>query len=446
MALVDLPDKCQTWAQERAVIKRRGPYKNFSVRGVDLEVDVKQPVSVNEFDRLAVYWIMTVIGNPRITVRLWDGNEFYFADGTAVGEMEFRDRSTLLSLAISQSTGFGDGYSNGRLVVHGDILEFLREVARAISSRPNQNYYVSKALSMLRAVRGNSLSRSKNNVNHHYDLGNDFYEMWLDERMVYTCAYYDNADATLAEAQVAKLDHVCRKLELKPGQDVIEAGCGWGALAMHMAEHYGVNVKAYNNSHEQVSLARERAEARRLNDRVEFVEDDYRTISDKCDVFVSVGMLEHVGLKNFRTLGNVIDSCLKPTGRGLIHSIGRSHPRPTDAWVSKRIFPGGHIPSLAEISAVFEPNKFSILDVENLRLHYARTCAEWLLNFDEVSDTVSSMYSEEFVRAWRLYLAGSSTAFESGTLQLYQIVFAPHGNNAVPWSRRFLYSPDPAEG
>ena len=411
-----------------------------------MEVDVKQPVSVNEFDRMAAYWVMTFVGNPRVTVRLWDGNEFYFADGTPVGVMEFHDRKALLNLAFSQSIGFGDGYSSGKIEIHADILEFLREIARAISSRPNQNYYASKILSMLRAVRGNTLSRSRNNVHHHYDLGNQFYKMWLDERLVYTCAYYADANATLAEAQVAKLDHVCRKLELQPGQDVIEAGCGWGALAMHMAEHYGVNVKAYNNSHEQVSLARERAAAKGLDGQVEFVEDDYRTISEKCDVFVSVGMLEHVGLKNFRGLGKIINSCLKPTGRGLIHSIGRSHPKPTDAWIGKRIFPGGHIPSLGEISAVFEPHKFSILDVENLRLHYARTCAEWLHNFDAVSDDISEMYSEEFVRAWRLYLAGSSTAFESGTLQLYQIVFAPHGNNNVPWDRKFLYAPESAEG
>ncbi len=411
-----------------------------------MEVDVKQPVSVNEFDRIAAYWVMTFVGNPRITVRLWDGNEFYFADGTPVGVMEFHDRKALLNLAFSQSIGFGDGYSDGKIEIHADILDFLREIARAISSRPNQNYYASKFLSMLRAVRGNTLTRSRNNVHHHYDLGNDFYKLWLDERLVYTCAYYKDSSATLAEAQVAKLDHVCRKLELQPGQDVIEAGCGWGALAMHMAEHYGVNVKAYNNSHEQVSLAREKAAARGLTGRVEFVEDDYRTISDKCDVFVSVGMLEHVGLKSFHTLGKIIDSCLKPTGRGLIHSIGRSHPKPTDAWISKRIFPGGHIPSLGEITAVFEPHKFSILDVENLRLHYARTCAEWLHNFDAVSEKVGDMYSEEFVRAWRLYLAGSSTAFESGTLQLYQIVFAPRGNNNVPWNRKFLYPSESVEG
>ncbi len=404
-----------------------------------LEVDAKQPVSVNEFDRQTAHRMMTSVGNPRIAVRLWNGNEFYFADGTPVGVMEFRDRSALINLLLSPSVGFGEGYSKGNIDIHGDILEFLNEVAEAFVRRRDQSYYPSKFRSLLRALRGNTPVRSRDNVHHHYDLGNDFYEMWLDERMVYTCAYYEHADATLAEAQLAKLDHVCRKLELKPGQDVIEAGCGWGALAMHMAEHYGVHVKAYNNSHEQVNYAREKAAARGLSDRVEFVEDDYRTIAGQCDVFVSVGMLEHVGLKNYRALGRLIDGCLRPTGRGLIHSIGRSHPRPTDPWISKRIFPGGHIPSLGEIATVFEPYKFSILDVENLRLHYAKTCAEWLHNFDNVSDKIRDEYSEEFVRAWRLYLAGSSAAFQSGTLQLYQVLFAPRGNNNVPWSRRFLY-------
>ena len=407
-----------------------------------LDIEVKQPVSTNQFDRLASNWIMTFVGNPRIAVRLWNGDEYYFADGTPVGAMEFRDRSAMVDLIFSQRVGFGEGYSKGKIVIHGDILEFLNEVSRAFTKRGDGSYYLDKFRSLLSAIRGNTLGRSRDNVHHHYDLGNDFYAMWLDECMVYTCAYYEHPDLTLAEAQVAKLDHVCRKLELEPGQDVIEAGCGWGALAMHMAEHYGVNVRAYNNSYEQVSYAREQAAARGLGDRVEFVEDDYRTISKQCDVFVSVGMLEHVGLKNYHELGKVIGRCLKPSGLGLIHSIGRSHPKPADPWITKRIFPGGHIPSLGEITSIFEPQQFSILDVENLRLHYARTCHEWLNNFENVSDKVGEMYSDEFVRAWRLYLAGSSAAFQSGTLQLYQVLFAPRGNNKVPWSRKYVYSPD----
>ena len=244
---------------------------------------------------------------------------------------------------------------------------------------------------------------------------------------------------SLADAQVAKLDHVCRKLQLQAGQKVIEAGCGWGALAIHMAEHYGVDVIAYNNSKEQVAFARERAAAKNLDGRVTFVEDDYRMVDQRCDAFVSVGMLEHVGLANFRTLGALIKRSLKPEGFGLIHSIGRSYPDKTDPWIVKRIFPGGHIPSLSEMMAVFEPHKFSIIDIENLRPHYARTCASWLENFEAVADKVADMYDEEFVRMWRLYLAGSSAGFQSGTLQLYQVLFTPGGNHNVPWTREYQY-------
>jgi cyclopropane-fatty-acyl-phospholipid synthase len=180
-----------------------------------------------------------------------------------------------------------------------------------------------------------------------------------------------------------------------------------------------------------------------LSERVTFVEDDYRNITGLYDVFCSVGMLEHVGLRNFHTLGEVIQRSLKPNGIGLIHSIGRSHPRPPDPWIARNIFPGGHIPSLGDMAAVFEPFKYSVLDVENLRLHYAKTCREWLHNFEAVTDQVRRMYDERFVRMWRLYLAGSAAGFRSGTLQLYQVVFAPHGNNDVPWTRHHVYPEQP---
>jgi cyclopropane-fatty-acyl-phospholipid synthase len=278
------------------------------------------------------------------------------------------------------------------------------------------------------------------NVQHHYDLGNDFYRLWLDPSMLYTCAYYETADATLEQAQLAKLNHVCRKLKLREGMEVVEAGCGWGSLAMHMVEHYGVRVTAFNNSAEQIGFAREEAAKRGIDTgRLNFVLDDYRNINHRCDAFVSVGMLEHVGRRNYRNLGALIRRCLKPGGIGLIHSIGRSRPAPVDAWIARHIFPGGYIPSLGEMSAIFEPSAFSILDVENLRLHYARTCRDWLSNFESVRSTVSDMYDEEFVRAWRLYLAGSSAGFHTGTLQLYQVLFAPPGNNSVPWTRKYQY-------
>ncbi len=405
-----------------------------------METKTKQALVPNQFDRVAANWICAFIGYPRIAIRLWNGTEYYFGDGVPVGAMEFHTRSALLNLLFSLRVGFGEGYSKGKIDIHGDILEIFNEFSWAFARRGQRSYYLGKLHTLISAIRRNTPVRSKDNVHHHYDLGNEFYRLWLDQNMVYTCAYYEKPGLTLTEAQVAKLDHVCRKLQLQPGQEVIEAGCGWGALSMHMAERYGVNVKAYNISTEQVSYARAEASARGLADRVEFIEADYRKISQRCDVFVSVGMLEHVGLKSYRELGDIVNSCLKPDGLGLIHSIGRSHSVPSDPWITKRIFPGGYVPTLGEITKIFEPHKFSVLDVENLRLHYARTCKEWLENFEAVSDRVREMYNDEFVRAWRLYLAGSSTAFQSGTLQLYQIVFAPGGNNDVPWSREYQYS------
>jgi len=404
-------------------------------------MDAEQGYGLNPstIDQAIVLLIMKSAGNPRISVRLWNGHEFPVTSERPVACLEFLSRRAVLKLLYSPGLGFGECYSQGLIEVHGNFLAFTNEVTRAITRKGSREYYLPRLKSTLHALSRNSPGRSKFNAHHHYDLGNDFYRMWLDERMVYTCAYYDTPGATLAEAQVAKLDHVCRKLDLKSGQTVVEAGCGWGALAMHMAEHYGVEVKAYNISRAQVDWAREKAAARGLDKRLEFILGDYRSIEKRYDRFVSVGMLEHVGCANYRVLGELIKRCLKPEGLALIHTIGRSHPDTMDAWIRKYIFPGGHVPSLSEMMAVFEPNRFSVLDVENLRLHYARTCADWLANFETVAEKVSATYGEEFTRMWRLYLAGSSAGFQSGTLQLYQVVFAHGSNNKVPRSREYQY-------
>lgn len=406
-----------------------------------MQIESSSQLSDTGLDRRLLRMIMGLAGNPRVTIRLWDGRELSFFEGRPVATLEFRSRRVVFDLITSPSIGFGENYAKGLIEVHGDFLALMNELAAA-GARRQPAYTWQKWRSQLHSLRINSLNRSRHNVHHHYDLGNAFYRMWLDKRMLYTCAYYETEDMTLDEAQVAKMDHVCRKLQLQPGQKVIEAGCGWGSLALHMAERYGVTVKAWNVSEEQVAWAREQARERGLEDRVEFVLDDYRHIDEPCDTFVSVGMLEHVGLRNYRTLGKIIQRSLRPDGLALVHTIGRSYPRVADAWIRKRIFPGGHIPSLGEMAAIFEPLRYSVLDVENLRLHYARTCAAWLENYERVVDKVKEMYSEEFSRTWRLYLAGSSSGFQSGTLQLYQVLFAPRGNNKVPWTRRYQYTSD----
>jgi cyclopropane-fatty-acyl-phospholipid synthase len=284
------------------------------------------------------------------------------------------------------------------------------------------------------------LAESKENVHRHYDIGNDFYQLWLDPQLVYSCAYYKTPTTTLNDAQRFKLDHVCRKLRLKPGETVVEAGCGWGALALHMARHYGVTVRAFNLSREQLDFARSRARSEQLSDRVEFIEDDYRNIAATCDAFVSVGMLEHVGPENYRGLGQLIGRILAHDGRGLIHTIGRNFAKRLDPWTLKYIFPGAYVPCLREMMDLFEQTDFSVIDVENLRLHYAKTCSDWLERFENTIDSVQRMFDERFVRMWRLYLAASTAAFLNGDLQLFQVVFARATKNDLPWTRQDWYA------
>ncbi len=286
----------------------------------------------------------------------------------------------------------------------------------------------------------NGLQGSRKNIHHHYDLTTEFYKLWLDSELVYTCAYFPSPSATLEQAQTAKMDYVCRKLDLQPGETVVEAGCGWGALALFMARHYGVSVKAFNISHEQIVFARQRAREEGLSAQVEFIEDDYRNISGHCDAFVSVGMLEHVGKEHYQKFGSVIQKVLGPTGRGLLHFIGRNHKFPLSVWVRKRIFPGAYPPTLGEAAEMLEPHDFSVLDVENLRLHYAKTLEHWLRRFEKSEPDVSAMFDSRFARAWRLYLAGSLVGFKVGTLQLFQVVFAGPQCPRLPWTRASLYA------
>jgi cyclopropane-fatty-acyl-phospholipid synthase len=206
-----------------------------------------------------------------------------------------------------------------------------------------------------------------------------------------------------------------------------------------MAKQYGARVRAFNISREQLEFARARAKATGLEGQVEFIEDDYRNISGRYDVFASVGMLEHVGREHYPELGRVVRRSLTSAGRGLIHSIGRNRPAPLHPWIERRIFPGAYAPSLGEMMQIFEPWDLSVLDVENIRLHYALTLRHWLERFEAARSAIAAMFDEQFVRMWRLNLAGSIAAFETGTLQLFQVVFTTQENNDIPLNRQHLY-------
>ena len=388
------------------------------------------------YERYLLRRVLDAMGSPRFAVALWDGFKISPKDAAPVATVNVHSRSALNQLLRQGDMGFGDAFSNGGISVEGDLVAML--VAAFAVPEPTGIAAVVKRFQQ-RKPQANTKDGSRENIHHHYDIGNDFYRLWLDKEMQYTCAYFPEDELTIEAAQQAKMDHVCRKLQLRPGDRVAEAGCGWGGLARHMALNYGAKVSSWNVSAEQVQYATDRAKAEGYDDRVTYVLDDYRNITGEYDAFVSVGMLEHVGLDNYTELGTVVDRCLIQNGRALVHTIGRNRPRLMNAWIEKRIFPGAYPPTLKEMMEIFEPNRFSVLDVENLRLHYAKTLAHWLARYDASNEQVQAEFGEDFARAWRLYLAGSQAAFLAGGLQLFQVVFTRERNNELAATRRHLY-------
>lgn len=397
-------------------------------------------VKASGLERRLVQKLLRYIGNPRLCIELWDGSKVSGSEPLDdVATLRISSRKVLWRLLLNPGLNFGDDYSAGLIQLDGDLIEFLKTVYTSQAPAHKSSFFERYAINRPTRLKHNSLRKSRENIYHHYDIGNDFYRLWLDENMVYTCAYFPQPDTSLEAAQIAKMDLVSQKLRLKPGETVVEAGCGWGSLALHMARNYGVKVKAYNVSHEQIKFATERAKRENLSHLVEYVEDDYRNISGSFDVFVSVGMLEHVGRSNYKTFGELIDTVLKDNGRGLIHSISQNEARPVNEWLEQRIFPGGYTPTVREMCEILEPIDCIVVDIENLRMHYARTVEHWSQRFEEHVEEVRAMYDEAFVRAWRLYLAGCIANFTSNSLQLYQILFTRLGQPDTPWTREYLY-------
>jgi cyclopropane-fatty-acyl-phospholipid synthase len=398
-----------------------------------------RPRTRNSLEARLLRRLLRSLGDPPIEFHLLWSDEW--VTSSVMGPLErlrITDRRTLLGLLLDAQMHFGDAYTTGRIEVDGDLVGLMVSLFQIFAPDARESA-LSRIVGWCRRPRRNTLAGSRDNIHRHYDIGNAFYALWLGETMAYTCAYYPSTEFTLEQAQSAKMDHVCRKLRLGSGDSVVEAGCGWGSLALHMAARYGAKVRAFNISREQLEFARRRAREQGLERRVEFVEDDYRNINGSYDALVSVGMLEHVGREHYVGLGRLINNVLAANGRALIHSIGRNRPGALHPWIERRIFPGAYAPSLGEMMQIFEPSSLSVLDVENLRLHYARTLRHWLERYEAKIAEVGTMFDEAFVRMWRFYLAGSIAAFDTGTLQLFQVLVTTHNNNDLPLTRDYMY-------
>ena len=336
----------------------------------------------------------------------------------------------------------GEAYMDGTLTLEQGTLRDLltlyalnRKNLRATPVQKNLRAWTKRARAWLPK---NDAGRSRKNVEAHYDLSNDMYRLFLDEGLNYSCAYFARPDMSLDEAQVAKLRHIASKLDLKPGQRVLDIGSGWGSMAIYLAENCGVEVLGVTLSTEQHALATQRAAERGLSDRVKFELRDYREVEGPFDRVVSVGMFEHVGLKNIPEFFQKVRSLLTPDGVALLHSIGRKGgPGSTGAWVRKYIFPGGYAPALSETLPAIEQSKLWVTDVEIWRMHYAETCLAWGGRFAANRDKAAAMLGERFCRMWEFYLLISEFSFRYGKHMVFQIQMT-RDVDALPLARDYM--------
>ena len=357
--------------------------------------------------------------------------------------VRFTDRKVGFDIVRNPRLGIGETYMDGRLIIEdGTILDLLEMITGANpweGAGEGRRKLSKKNKSLLKLLKRNNLTRARRNVAHHYDLKDELYELFLDEDKQYSCAYFRDPGNSLEQAQADKKAHIAAKLALRPGQRVLDIGCGWGGMALYLHKVAGVDVLGVTLSERQLKIAQERAATAGVSDHVKFELRDYRLLEEKFDRIVSVGMFEHVGAKHYDEFFEKCRDLLKPDGVMLLHTIGKlgetsASPDPfTDKW----IFPGYHLPSVSEMTAASERSRLIASDIENLRLHYALTLRHWQDRAMRARAKIVAMYDERFFRMWEFYLAGGIVMFENGAACNYQVQYV-RDRNALPITRDYM--------
>ena len=393
------------------------------------------------FDRL----FRTLVRSGPLTVIAADGRKLLYGApslGIRPVTIRFSDHSTPRRIARNPAMGAGEAYMDGRLIVEdGDIRQFLDLVGYNV--RWDADNPVRTRLWRPRRIAAmldtcNWERRSKRNVAHHYDLSASLYDLFLDADRQYSCAYFDDPAKSLDQAQADKKAHIAAKLALAPGQSVLDIGCGWGGMALYLNRVADVDVLGITLSEEQLKIARERAAAAGVSDRVRFEMLDYRQVTGRFDRIVSVGMFEHVGPPHYRIFFEKCRDLLAPEGVMLLHTIGRADgPGATDPWLAKYIFPGGYVPALSQIMPAIERSFLWVTDIESLRLHYAYTSAAWYERVTTHEAEITALYDARFFRMWQFYLAGAVAAFRHDGHLVFQIQLT-RKRDAVPITRAYM--------
>jgi cyclopropane-fatty-acyl-phospholipid synthase len=366
----------------------------------------------------------------------------YGGEGPTV-TLRLHDSSVGREVALNPWLKVGEAYMDGRLTIEDGTLYDFMDIGLANTVQLTGVWtqkFTDVANRMLRWWhQNNPIARSRENVAHHYDLSRKLFSLFLDESMQYSCGYWPKLDMSLSEAQQAKMRHIASKLLLEPGQLVLDIGCGWGALGIYLAKTAGVKIIGVTLSKEQLDIAKQRAQKAGLEGQVEFRLQDYREVPERFDRIVSVGMFEHVGIKQYPVFFRQAEKLLKPAGAMLLHAIGRRDgPGYTNPWLRKYIFPGGYSPALSEVLPWIEKTGLWVTDIEILRLHYAETLKAWRANFEKHRAEIRALYDERFCRMWEFYLIGSELSFRYDYNMVFQIQMA-RNINTVPITRDYMF-------
>lgn len=399
---------------------------------VDLPLLVRWHTAPGEVPPDAPSWRLGAFEHPAVTVTVRDG-------------------AALPALLTPTLDSLGEAYVEGRIDVDGRIEDIL-----AMAHTLAENGAAEGGGALSRIVKSFTHSRKSDQaaIQYHYDVSNAFYSEWLDPAMVYSCAYFENGDETLAQAQLKKIDHILTKIRLQPGQRLLDIGCGWGALVIRAAQKFGARCVGITLSQNQYDLATERVRAAGLQNQVEIRLQDYRDVTGPFDRITSVGMFEHVGLKHLADYFRLIGELLTPDGWCMNHGITSTDAHDGETahgggrFIDKYVFPQGELPHISTVLRTMQEGGLEPWDAESLRRHYARTLSCWSETFEAKAERLRAMVPEKTWRIWRVYLAGCAWAFEHDQISLFQVLCRRAGRSAqeLPWSRRWMYAGAPASG
>jgi cyclopropane-fatty-acyl-phospholipid synthase len=380
-----------------------------------------------------------------LRVELWNGQRVDLGPAAPEVTVRISSAAALPYLLKPSLSNLGSAYVEGKFEIDGRAREIIR-IGGALAAhalKPQGRF--GRLVHSVRHTR----KRDAEAIRYHYDVSNAFYRAWLDDNMVYSCAYFEHGDEELKDAQLRKIDHILTKLRVRPGDRLLDIGCGWGALVMRAAEKFGAQCVGITLSHNQCALAQERVRSAGLSDRVEIRLEDYRDIGGKFDRITSVGMFEHVGLKHLAEYFSRIHALLEDDGVAMNHGITSTDVDNGGAaygagdFIEQYVFPHGELPHISLVLRTMQEAGLEAVDVENLRRHYARTCSIWADNFEAHGELIRQMVDDRLFRIWRLYLAGSAYAFEQDWISLYQVMCVKAGRHPanLPWSRAYMYAP-----